>query len=899
MALTPGTALGPYEIVAPIGQGGMGEVYSATDTRLDRTVAIKVLPAELASDPDRRERFEREAKAIAALNHPHICTLHDVGHEDGTDFLVMEHLEGESLQDRLTKGAVPLEQALQIAIQIADALDKAHRQGITHRDLKPGNIFLTKSGAKLLDFGLAKLKDVGAVGNQSTKLADGLTAQGTILGTFHYMAPEQLEGGEADARSDIWAFGCVVYEMVTGQKAFEGKSQASLIAAIIEREPATLSSVEPLSPTGLDYVVTACLEKSPDDRWQTARDLLRELKRVAPGGSVAIGVEQTGVPPPLAVWPRPAIALLAGLAIAVLTGLSVWSVMRSQDAVRPVARTRRFTVPIPGVRLHATPAALSPDGRTLAVVACTGPCSLGPNRLAYRRSLDALAAEPIPGTEGATSIFFSPDGAWLGVATDQELKKVPLGGGPAVILYEGPTRQATWSADGTIIFSRTSSGILRVSAAGGEVEDLTTFEPASASSHMQPQLLPGGKGVLFVAARTGSAANMEITVASRGSDTSKILAVGTSPHYVSTGHVVFHRDGSLWALPFDPDRLEALGQPVRVLDGVGSSGSSVLTGLFTIHADGSLIYLPGGFLETSARRLRLVWVDRQGHETALGAEPGNYRGLEISPDGRRVALDDRGTSDVWVWDVAVKAMNRLTFDPGNDGLPLWSPDGGRLLFESHRGGQGNIYVKSADGTGSTQRLTDSPKHQVPKAITPDGRWLVVEERSGSPTVNLSRVSLAGAAVAEPLVGGTFNVSSPDISPDGGWMAYRSDETGQSEIYLRPFPDVESGRWQVSTEGGRLPRWGPDGRELFYRSLDGTQVSMVGIRTDPSVVISAPEALFERPYLASGDLDYDIAPDGQRFLMLGLADDKGPIAERADLVFVENWLEELKARVPVN
>ena len=637
MALERGTKLGPYQIESPIGAGGMGEVYKATDTRLERTVAIKVLPAHVASDPERKQRFEREAKVISGLNHPHICTLYEFDNHEGTDFLVMEYLEGETLADRLAKGALPLDQALRYAIEIADALDKAHRQGVTHRDLKPANIMLTKAGAKLLDFGLAKLKPTGPQSDASTKLADALTEQGTILGTFQYMAPEQLEGHEADARTDIWAFGCVVYEMVTGKKAFEGKSQASLITAIMSSEPPPPSSVESMSPAGLDYVVQTCLGKDRDDRWQTARDLLRELKRVDPTASWPNEAPVNGAGPVRTRWPRPALALAAATFLMALTGLTVWSMMRSAPP-----RVSRFVISAESLLTNtsAVDLAISADGSRVVYMAGEP----GDRRL-VARMLDRFEARPIDTSPLATAPFLSPDGEWIGYRVLRSLQKVPFAGGPSIKICDLPERGffgASWGPDDTIIFA-TVAGLWQVSAAGGEPEALTgsSLDGTEDHYHWWPEVLPDGRSVLFTETPAGSTtATRRIAVLSLESGESTVLlSGGSNPHYVPTGHLVYGVDGALWTVPFDVNRLEVGGTPVPVLEGIVTKSSGAAD--FAISHDGTLVYVRGGAVR--AAETRPVWVDAEGRTLqAIDRVADYFMQPRLAADGNRLAA--RGES---------------------------------------------------------------------------------------------------------------------------------------------------------------------------------------------------------------------------------------------------------------
>ena len=592
MALIRGTRLGPYQIESPIGAGGMGEVYKATDTRLERTVAIKVLPAHVASDPERKQRFEREAKTVAALSHPHICPVFDVGSEDGTDFLVMEYLKGETLAERLTKGALPLDQALKYAIEVADALDKAHRQGVTHRDLKPANIMLTKAGAKLLDFGLAKLKPTGPQSDASTKLADALTEQGTILGTFQYMAPEQLEGHEADARTDIWAFGCVVYEMVTGQKAFDGKTQASLIGAILHKEPTALSSVEPLSPPGLDYVAQTCLAKDPDDRWQAAGDLLRELKRVQAGDAISPG-SALAVPQP-ALWQRAVPATVVALLLMALSGLTVWVTTRPT----PPQLTRTLIATPPDAPLETSGAgvdvAISSDGARIVYTAVDSEL----NSQLMVRSLNQFEATLLQESGSPRGPFFSPDGNWVGFLdrTVGTLMKTSAMGGPPVTIckVQGAVLGASWGLDDTIIFNDNvgARGLWRVSAAGGEPEVLSAPDTENGEySHRWPEILPGGEAVLFnifMAPNDPETAQIAVLSLDTGEYHVVVPSGGSNPRYVSTGHLIYAVNDSLRAIGFDLDRLETIGTPVPVLEHLMVKRQGAAN--FGVSLNGSLVY---------------------------------------------------------------------------------------------------------------------------------------------------------------------------------------------------------------------------------------------------------------------------------------------------------------------
>jgi hypothetical protein len=684
----------------------MGEVYRARDTRLDRTVAIKILPDHLADRAELRERFEREARTVGSLNHSHICTLHDIGRQDGTDYLVMEYLEGETLAQRLTKGPLPLDQVLRYAIEIADALDKAHRKGITHRDLKPGNIMLTKSGTKLLDFGLAKLKQEVAPANvqlsQLPTAGDPLTAQGTIVGTLQYMAPEQLEDKEVDARTDIFAFGTVVYEMATGKKAFEGKSQASLIAKILETDPPPISSLQPMTPPALDRLVKKCLAKEPEKRWQAASDVCDELKWIAEGGSQVSLVQNAAAKGADAPGRQALILSLGTLLVgAAIASLAVWN-LRPAPPPSPWPESR-FTITLPpGQQLaglnNGPPVAISPDGTHIAYAA-TGP---GTQQL-YLRAVDSLEARPMPGTEGAVSPFFSPDGQWIGFFTLTELKKVSVSGGAPVTLAPafGP-HGGSWGGQGMIAFSPALGlALQQVSDAGGPPQALTHLEKADDSDRW-PEFLAGGKALLF---GTGPVAQLsgEVAAQSVGTGERRSLVSGTQPRYAQSGHLLYVQAGTLMAAPFDPQRLTITGAAVPVVEGILQSTLGGAT--YSVSATGTLVYAPGGL---QATQRKLVWVDRKGVEQAVAALPHAYRSPRFSPDGQRVAVTiEEGEDNIWLYDLARDALSRLTFQGSFNLLGAWTPDGKRIAFESDKEGPLNVFWQSADGSGGLERLTTS------------------------------------------------------------------------------------------------------------------------------------------------------------------------------------------------
>jgi eukaryotic-like serine/threonine-protein kinase len=892
MSLGPGTRLGPYEIVAPIGAGGMGEVYKAKDTRLDRTVAIKVLPSHVSGDPTLRERFEREARTIGALNHPHICTLYDVGHETDGDFLVLEYLEGQTLAERLTKGALALDQALQFAIQIADALDKAHRAGIIHRDLKPGNIMLTKSGAKLLDFGLAKTSLVVASTGLSmlpTTPPATITAQGTILGTLQYMAPEQIEGQEADARTDIFAFGAVLYEMLTGRKAFEGKTQAGLIGAILKDTSPSTISLQPLTPPALDRIVRTCLAKDPDDRWQSARDLNRELTWIVEAGAQR-DRGATRVVRPSHWW---TLAIAITIVISALWSLGVWNLSRSAPIRRPV----RLSILLPASdQLFGF--ALSPDGETLVFAAGRGNV-----RQLYRRTLDQLAATPIPGTTDGRYPFFSPDGAWIGFEAEESLKKVPLAGGVPVTIYDrasGTVRatNATWGADGRIVFGTYGAGgrLYQISASGGMPQPVTTLTVRGEINHSWPEILPGGEAVLYTVSPS-----TKIVVQSLETGERHDIADGAQARYVPSGHIVFVRGASLWAIPFDLDRLIATGPAVPVVADLGAGTQPISSNsIFTIAPTGTLVYSQNPEIAGQ----RLAWVDRDGQEDAVPIAPSrSFGNPRLSPDGRRLVLvrrDESGSSntEIWIYDLATNTERQLTFDPAANVYPIWTPDGQRIVFSSNRAGGRNLFWRPADGSGRDERLTTSPNIQSPWAWSSDGMNLIFAERNPATDMDIAVLSMSGDRQTRALIGTRFTETEPDVSPDGRWIAYYSNETGREEVYVRPFPNVDGGKWRVSMDGGADPLWGPDGHELFYLSIDGSRLMAVPVMTMPTFVSGMPKALFERRYARqSGAISYDVSPDGQRFLIIKEGSETDQASARSEFTVVLNFFEELKRLVP--
>ena len=878
MPIITGKRLGPYEILSAVGAGGMGEVYRARDTRLDRIVAIKILPDHLADRAELRDRFEREAKTISSLNHPHICTLYDVGHQDGTDFLVMEYLEGETLAARLVKGLLPLDQVLKYAIEIADALDKAHRKGITHRDLKPGNIMLTKSGAKLLDFGLAKLKQEVAPAtpiSQLPTMKSAITGEGTILGTLQYMAPEQVEAKEVDARTDIFAFGAVVYEMATGRKAFDGKTSASVMAKILEVDPPSMASLQPMTPSALDRVVKTSLAKEPDERWQAAGDLCRELKWIAEGGS-----QVTSGPKGIRALGRRALILSFGTLLlgAAIGGIAIWNLKPFRSS-QPITRTV-INLP-PGQQLaglDAGPAvAVSPDGTRIAYVAAQG----GTQQL-YLRTMDNLEAKPVSGTQGAVAPFFSPDGQWLGFFAEGKLKKVLVSGGAVIPLGDIAlgSRGVSWGSRGTIAFASAVAGPLqKMSEAGSTAQPLTRLEKGE-SSHHWPEFLPGGGAVLFAAGQQVAVQSVET------GERRNLVQPGTYPRYAPSGHLVYAQAGTLMAVPFDPKQLRVTASTaIPVEEGVLQSLTTGAT-QFSLSDTGTLIYVPGS---VKATQRRLAWVTRNGTEEILAAPEHGYQGPRLSPDGRKIAVSTDG--QVWLYDLLRETLTRFTFEKSASFL-AWTPDGKRIAFQSNTGGPINLFWQFADGGGGRDRLTTNEYTQSPNSWSPDGELLAFIEVNPVTGTDIWMLRLSDRK-AQPFIKTPFNEGAPRFSPDGRWLAYVSDESGRQEIYVQSYPGP-GGKWQISTEGGTEPAWNPHGHELFYR--DGDKMMAAEITTQPSFSAGHSHILFEARYVPAANFfpNYDVSPDGQRFLMVKEGEQEQAATQ---INVVLNWFEELKQKVP--
>jgi serine/threonine-protein kinase len=928
MSLTPGTKLGQYEIRELIGKGGMGEVYRAHDHKLKRDVALKLLPEQFARSPERLARFRREAELLASLNHPNIAAIYGVEDEGDKHCLVMELVLGETLAERLQSrdregaglwkpsatgtvphGGLPLEEALPIALQIAEAVEAAHEKSVVHRDLKPANVKITPQGkVKVLDFGLAKaLADDEApedeISSSAPTISPSRTEPGVILGTAAYMAPEQARGKKVDKRADAWAFGCVLYELLTGQGAFQRRHPSpdreggvpqipldtvqDVLARVLQSEP-DWSLLPETTPASVRSLLRRCLQKDVQRRLQHIGDARIDLEEIIAAAAALTlpAPAAAAAPPPRALrrW-----VLLSGLACLILvavTGLVVWN-LRPALPRQPVSR---LVVPLPPneqlAGIDRSILALSPDGSHLAYIARGG----GVQQL-YLRAMDGLETRPIPGTEGALNPFFSPDGQWIGFFAGGKLKKVSTSGGATLTLCDATDhRGASWGPNETIAFTPTvAGGLWQVSAAGGAPQKLTTLKEGEIS-HRWPQFLPGGKAVLFTVGTGGSYDDAQIAVQRLETGERHVLIRGgTYARYVPTGHLVYYRAGTMMAVPFDPVRLEVTGTPVPVLEGVMSSTGGSGAAQFSFASLGSLVYVPGG---PQAGERMLVWVDRKGAETPLPAPSRAYDDPRLSPDGRQVALIEGATNDVWVYDIPHATLTRLTFEGAAD-VPLWTSDGKRIVYVSAKAGARGLFWKPADGSGPEERLMTSEFGPLSSSVSPDGQTLAFYEPRPTTGNDIWVVPLKGERKPKPFLQTPFSEGAPMFSPDGRWLAYSSDESGRSEIYVRPFPGP-GGKYQVSTEGGIAPVWARNGRELYYYNGDKTMA--VDITTQPTFRAGTPEMLFERPgYNSGARADYDIAPDGQRFLMLQATEQQQESLTQINVVL--NWFEELKRRVP--
>jgi Tol biopolymer transport system component/tRNA A-37 threonylcarbamoyl transferase component Bud32 len=854
----------------------MGEVYYARDTRLDRSVAVKVLPAELAHHAELRARFEREAKTISSLNHPNICALYDVG----DDYLVMELLEGENLADRITRGSIPIEQLLRTGIEIADALDKAHRRGIVHRDLKPANIMLTKSGAKLLDFGLAKESPLGGDAHTDATVAKSLTSEGTILGTFQYMAPELLEGANADARTDIFSLGAVLYEMATGRPAFEGKSRASLIAAILGTQPPPVAQLRPMTPPALDRLAQACLAKDPDDRWQTAHDVMLQLRFIAESNYAS------AVPAPVArrrAWRERSAWIVAAAAVVAATVIAITAMKRTP----PVGDLAQFAIDMPP-NLALFPfdtkgVAISPDGTMIAFVAgdVQGKPSL------YIRNVAATKITALAGTDDASYPFWSPDSSQLGFFAGRKLHRIDAKGGTAVTLCDAESgRGGTWNRDGVIVFAPTiSSELYRISAAGGRPERVTSVDRKQVR-HRWPWFLPDGKRFLYGAGADLMAGSLD------GKLHKQIVTNVSNTVFVPPDRIVFSRGAVLMSQRFDPDALAVSGEPVPLPFGNVAHMDSKQLSIVSASENGTLAFLPAPEGAT-----RLVWVDAKGHEDGEIAEAGGYDDAALSPDGKRVAVvrnaPDGG--DIWLVDASNGSLSRFTFHPGLYGFPCWSRDSKQIAFFLQMDAVGQVCTKSLDGGERTPVLM-SEAWQIPNDYSPDGTTLLTFVQTPAAAGDLYTLTLGPKRVMTPFVATPFDESAAMFSPNGRWVAYQSNASMRNEVYVRRYP-LSAEQWQISKAGGESPMWSPDGKELFYAS--GDTIMRVPIGGGASLNAGTPAPLFRIPghHVAlrlSGSVSRPvisgITPDKQHFLFR-LGTEQG----LPSINVVVNWRKALQER----
>jgi eukaryotic-like serine/threonine-protein kinase len=917
-----GKTLAHYEITSQLGKGGMGEVYQAKDRKLGRDVAIKVLPEEFARDADRVARFQREAKLLASLNHPNIAAIYGLEEFGGTSILVLELVDGKTLADRIRAGPVPVEEALKLALQIAEALEAAHEKGIIHRDLKPENIKVTPEGkVKVLDFGLAKAfagdKEEVNLSNSPT-LSNAATQQGVILGTAAYMSPEQARGKSVDKRADIWAFGCVLYEMLTGQQTWTGTTVTDIMAAALAKDP-DFGSLPPNIHPDIRKLLSRCLQKDPTERIRDVGDVRVEIKQLLadPKGVLA--------QPVATVEPRkklrmilPWVAVTAILSI-IVAGVAVWN-LRTPKPLQVV----RFDCELPEFQQTLMRVlAVSPDGKQF---------TYGTNKGLCLRSMDELAAKLIAGTEGASTAFFSPDGQWIGYfsQSDRKLKKIAVSGGAPVALCDVTSfAGASWFEDNTIVYGQRGGDIMRISADGGTPASLVKAKSGTLSS---PQVLPGGKSLLYTLMDNDPG---KIMVQSLKSGDSKELFAGRNARYLPTGHIVYGSESGLGrinisAVPFDLDKLEATGGAVLIVEGVGQ---------YSVSDSGTLVYTEGRRVTLSSEQRTLVWIDRNGNEESLGVPPKTYAFPRVSPDGTQVALTiaEVTKSNIWIWDLARKVMTPLTLDETTDAFPLWTPDGNRIFFSKIGMGKNGVYWKAANGTGKEERLIPVTDRSLsPSSWSRDGKTMILEDTAGSvgsmgmiigrgllagrgmieafasrggssfgggatgSASDIIVLPMEGERVKKPLLQEKFLEINPQVSPDGRWMAYTSNESRQNQVYVRPFPQVESGRWPVSTNGGSEPRWSHTGRELFYRGDDSMMA--VAVETEPTFKLGVPKTLFKGAYYSYMSHNWDLSRDGKRFLMIkpmqSTSETSAAPPPRPKITIVVNWFEELKQRVPV-
>ena len=889
-----GQTIAHYTITEKIGQGGMGEVYRATDTKLKRDVALKVLPKSFTQDLQRMARFTREAQVLASLNHANIGAIHGLEEQDGVRALVLELIEGEDLSERIAKGPIPLEEALQIALQIAEALEAAHEKGIIHRDLKPANVKITPEGqVKVLDFGLAKALDVEKPAEEmanSPTLTMQATQAGLILGTAAYMSPEQARGRPTDRRTDIWAFGTVLFEMLSGKRAFGGEDVSMVLASVLKQD-LNWARLPDQTPKTIQKTLERCLTPELRNRFQAIGDARFEMESYLADPSPA----ETHPYPPTSsrsetnqILPWALVSLLT-LAFALVLW-SPWTAPFTAEVTR-----LSLSVPLNLRSSQGTAAAFSPDGKTLAF-------TTRERDGLYLQRLDQTGLVRLPDTEGAVSPFFSPDGDWIAYFDQGSLKKISIRGGTPQTLCAigGSPHGGTWSEDGTIVFSGARTGLYRIAAVGGDPEAVTQLAEDE-FGHRWPDFLPGAKTVLMTRRTHGSFQETRIEAVNLADGQRQVIQEGGAYHgrYASTGHLVFMRESTLFAVPFDPDGARMLGTPIPVLQDVLGSVDNLGAGQYAFSEQGSLIYQSGS---TVSLRYSLLRMNRQGEISPLDSDPAAYRELRLSPDGKRLALTitDGNQEDIWIDDLGRQTRSRLTFDRGDDFAPLWTPDGEHVIFTSSRGGPEQLYRKRFDATGDVLQLTDK-EWISPRAtsISSDGKYLAFSARSSASRRGITILTLDREASSRVFLVTDFREDMPVFSPSGRWLAYKSNETGRDEIYVRSFPEG-SGKRQISPDGGNFPFWSSKGRELFFYSA-GTLYSVSGEGDGSSFQPGRPQPLFTglQSNVTMGlafRQFFDLAPDAQSVVLLRAEEEMRRVAE---VILIQNWFEELKRLVPGN
>ncbi len=883
-----GRSIGPYKVISLLGRGGMGEVYRALDTRLGREVAIKLLPAAFSTDKDRLRRFEQEARAAGMLNHPNVLTIYDIGAHEGAPYIVSELLTGETLRERMHGEALPLRHAIDYALQTASGLAAAHEKGIVHRDLKPENLFVTKDGrVKILDFGLAKLKPTPANINTKAPTQPLGTAPGVVMGTIGYMSPEQVRAEEVDHRSDIFAFGAILYEMLCGKLAFQGNSAVEVMNAILKEEPPEIAESGQEIPPALMRVMRHCLEKDRANRFQSINDVAFYLETLS-GVSDSTPAFQTQVSGQTKGYQR-FIQRLGWIVAAIffLVSIALFVYFRRTPAE---VEAVRFTVLPPEKATSVQAPTISPDGRRLAFIA-----TVEGKRLLWVRPLASLAAQALPGTEGASSPFWSPTGEFIGFFAQGKLKKIALSGGPPTTLCNAPDGQGgAWNRDGVILFSPTlTSRVHRVSAAGGAVEVVTTSNPLT-NIQRWPSFLPDERHFLYSVGYSSQPEAIGIYLASLdGGESKRLLSADSNAVYAASergGYLLFAREGTLLAQPFDAAEGRLTGEPFRLADQIQENISrDGLEPAFSVSENGVLAYSAGG----SGERYQLRWFDRAGKPLGVIGSPGGYiTRASLSPDEKRVAMarDDlqTKTADIWLFDLARGTDSRFTFDPATDHAPIWAPDGSRIVWNSNREGLANLYQKVSSGAGQDELLLKADNWKYANDWSRDGRFIMYQENNPKTRRDLWILPLDGERKPFPYLQTSFNERDARFSPDSKWVAYSSDESGSSEIYVRPFPDTGS-KWRISTRGGSEPRWRRDGKELFYIATD-MKLMVVEVKSGTKFEASVPRDLFDlRSIKGVGGNNYTVTGDGQRFLIVTSLEETN--AEPFTVVL--NWMAGLK------